>query len=321
LRTQTVASFKSPLDGSVEVIRQTFTAAGDKPVKRISFVAGLHGDELEGVYLCHRLIETLQQLKDTRPQAFKGEVHVYPAVNPKALNCTSRLSPFFLKDMNRQMGDENGASFTAQLATALLDDLQAVSDIVVDFHASNLHLKELPQIRIIEGFDKKLLPLAALCNMYLIWVHPSAPVFESTLGFNLNRRKIPTLVVETGICLRIHQNFCEQILEGMMNLMRQTGVLELHGPLPQVKHPLLVHPRQVALMQARHSGLFVSDVSLGDRVNKGGPLGKIVDAVRGEILETVTFPASGLLFTLREQPATYQGAPLARIALEESGPQ
>lgn len=305
----------------MEIIKQTFTAAGDKPVKRISFVAGLHGDELEGVYLCHRLIETLQQLKSTQPQAFKGEVHVYPAVNPQALDCTSRLSPFFRNDMNRQMRDPNNASFTAQLATALLDDLQAVSDIVVDFHASNLHLRELPQIRIIEGFDKKLVPLAALCNMDLIWVHPSAPVFESTLGHNLNRKNIPTLVVETGICLRIHQDFCEQILQGMIHLMRQTSILELEGPPQQVKQPLVVNPRQVAMVQANHSGLFVSNVALGDRVNKGETLGKIIDAVQGKILETVTFPADGVLFTLREQPVTYEGAALARIALKDDGLQ
>jgi predicted deacylase len=318
LKTQTVTSFKSPLDGSVEIIKQTFTAAGDKPVKRISFVAGLHGDELEGVYLCHRIIETLQQLKDTQPQAFRGEVHIYPAVNTQALGSTSRLSPFFLNDMNRQMGDNNDESFPGRLATALLDDLQASSDIVMDFHASNLHLRELPQIRIIEGFDKKLIPLAALCNMDLIWVHPSAPVFESTLGYNLNRKKIPALVVETGICLRIHQDFCEQILQGMINLMRETGVLELEGPPQPMKQVLLVNPRQVAMVQANHTGLFVSDVTLGDRVNKGERLGKIIDAVQGKTLETVIFPASGILFTLREQPVTYQGAPLARIALEES---
>lgn len=321
MKTQTVVSFKSPLDGSVEIIKQTFTAAGDKPVKRISFVAGLHGDELEGVYLCHRLIETLQQLKNTQPQAFKGEVHIYPAVNPQALDCTTRLSPFFRNDMNRQMGNRNSTSFTAQLATALLNDLQSLSDIVVDFHASNLHLRELPQIRIIEGFDKKLVPLASLCNVDLIWVHPSAPVFESTLGYNLNRKNIPTLVVETGICLRIHQDFCEQILQGMIHLMRQTGVLELEDPPQPVKQPLLVNPRQVAMVQANHSGLFISNVALGNHVNKGETLGKIIDAVQGKILETITFPASGILFTLREQPVTYQGAALARIALKEDRPQ
>lgn len=318
MKTQTVASIKSPLGGSVEIIKKTFAAARGKPVKRISFVAGLHGDELEGVYLCHRIIETLQRLKASQPQAFQGEVHVYPAVNPEALGCTSRLWPFFSDDMNRQMGGKNNASIPSRFALALLDDLQASSELVVDFHASNLHLKELPQIRIIEKFDKKLIPLAELCNMDLIWVHPSAPVFESTLGYNLNRKKILTLVVETGICLRIHQDFCEQILRGMIHLLQKTGVLKLADPIPQVKQPLLVNPKQVVQVQAKHSGLFVGDVNLGDRVNEGDLIGKVIDAVHGRILETVTSPASGLLFTLREQPVTYLGAPLARIALKET---
>ncbi len=318
MKTQNIASHKNPLGGSIEIIKQTFTSAQDKPVKRVSFVAGLHGDELEGVYLCHRIIATLRQLKATRPQAFRGEIHVYPAVNPAALGSATRLWPFFSVDMNRKMGDKNVASLPAEFARSLIEDLQASSDIVVDFHASNLHLKELPQIRIIEEFDKKLIPLAALCNMDVVWVHPSAPVFESTLGYNLNRKKIATLVVETGICLRIHQDYCEQIFQGMIHLLRQTGVLDLADPSPEIKQPLLVHPKQVALVQAGHAGLFVSDVALGTQVQKGDALGTIVDAVRGEVLETVTFPAEGLLFTLREQPVTYQGAPLARIALKET---
>jgi len=306
------------LGGSIEIVKQTFSSVRDKPVKRVSFVAGLHGDELEGIYLCHRIIEALCQLKTTRPQAFQGEVHVYPAVNPQALGSVTRLWPFFSMDMNRKMGEKNDDSLPAGFARSLVEDLQASSDIVVDFHASNLHLKELPQIRIIEEFDKKLIPLAALCNMDVVWVHPSAPVFESTLGYNLNRKKIPTLVVEAGICLRIHQEFCEQIFQGMIHLLRQTGVLDLTDPPQKIKQPRLVHPKQVALIQANHAGLFISSMPLGAHVHKGDLLGKIVDTVRGEVLETVTFPADGFLFTLREQPVTYQGAPLARIALPET---
>ncbi len=314
MKTHKIASSQNPLGGAIEIIKQTFTSVKDKPAKRISFVAGLHGDELEGVYLCHRIIETLRQLKATRPQAFLGEIHVYPAVNPEALNSLTRLWPFFSMDMNRKMGEKNSSSLPAEFARSLIADLQSSSDLVIDFHASNLHLKELPQIRIIEEFDKKLIPIAGLCNMDVVWVHPFAPVFESTLGYNLNRKKIPTLVVETGICLRIHQDYCEQIFQGMMHLLRQTGVLDLGDPLPKIKQPVLVHPKQVVLVQARHAGLFISNAPLGAHVQKGDSLGTIVDAVRGEVLETVTCPADGLLFTLREQPVTCQGAPLARIA-------
>ena len=305
------------MGGSIEIIKQTFSPDRSKPVKRISFVAGLHGDELEGVYLCYRIIETLRQLKATRPQAFQGEVHVYPAVNPQALNSSKRLWPFFSMDMNRKMGEKNIDSLPSGFAQSLIEDLQASSDIVVDFHASNLHLKELPQIRIIEEFDKKLIPLAALCNMNVVWVHPFAAVFESTLGYNLNRKKIPTLVVETGISLRIHQEYCEQVFQGMINLLLQTGILKLEGPPPKIQQPLLIHPKQVALIQANHAGLFISNVTIGAHVQKGDILGNVVDAVRGEVLETMTFPSDGLLFTLREHPMIHQGAPLARIALQE----
>lgn len=315
MQTHTIASYKSPLGGPVEIVRQTFSAAKNKPAKRVAFVSGLHGDELEGVFICHRLIEYLRQLEETHPQAFVGEIHVYPAVNPQALGVATRLWPFFSVDMNRQMGTGNGASLAAGFSSALLDDLKSSSDLVVDFHASNLHLKELPQIRIIEEFDKKLIPLAALCNVDLIWVHPTARVLESTLGYNLNRAKIPTLVVETGICLRIHRDFCDQVFNGMLNLLHQAGALDLANP-PQAKPPLLLNPSQVALIQARHSGLFVPSVSLGSWVKRGEKLGDIIDAVRGTVVETVLSPVDGLLFTLREQPVTYQGAPLARIALK-----
>ncbi|VAX33084.1 hypothetical protein MNBD_NITROSPINAE05-122 [hydrothermal vent metagenome] len=318
MKTHIIASSKNPLGGAIEIVRQTFTAVTSKPVKRISFVAGLHGDELEGVYLCHQIIATLRQLKASRPQAFKGEIHVYPAVNPEALGSLTRLWPFFKMDMNRKMGDKNDDSLPAKFARSLIADLQATSDLVVDFHASNLHLQELPQIRIIEEFAKKLLPLAELCNMDVIWVHPFAPVFESTLGYNLNRKKIPALVVETGICLRIHKEYCEQVVNGMIHLLRKTGILEMDDPLPEIKQPLLVQPKQVALIQASHAGLFISDTPIGAHVQKGDSLGKIVDPVRGEVLETVSFPADGLLFTLRQQPVTARGAPIARIALKEA---
>ena len=211
METRTVVSYKSPVGGAVEIVKQTFPAQREKPVRRISFVAGLHGDELEGVFLCHRLIQYFHSLQETEPEAFQGDIHIYPAVNPQALRASSRRWPFFSVDMNRMMGSRGESSLPAKTSQDLLEDIKSCSDLAVDFHSSNLHLLELPQIRIIEGFDKKLIPLANQCNTDLIWIHPHSPVFETTLGYNLNRKKIPTLVIETGICLRIHPDYCDQL--------------------------------------------------------------------------------------------------------------
>ena len=183
---------------------------------------------------------------------------------------------------------------------------------MIDFHSSNLQLMELPQIRIIQGFEKKLLPLAKKCNVDLIWVHPNAEIFKSTLGFNLNKNKTPTLVIETGICLRIHRSNNDQIFNGMLNLLYDTGTLKIAQLIE--KKPKLVQPEEVIMIQAHHSGLFIKQVDVGKVLQEGEILGKLIDPLKGTVLEEIFVPCSGLLFTIREHPLAHKGSTLARIA-------
>lgn len=317
VKTQTLLTRKSPLGASLKIVRQTFSAHQGKPVRRVSFVSGLHGDEMEGLVLCHRLIQALRRLQETRPEAFRGEVHIYPAANPQALNHGTRLWPFYGSDMNRMMGPHPGQSLPVQFAREVFEDLRKNSDLAIDIHASNLHLKELPQIRIIEEFAEELLPLARQTHTGLIWIHPMAGVFESTLGYNLNQLGIPTLVIETGICLRIEPKFVDRLFQGMMHLLVQQGVLaSLPSDIPSLPASRVVYPREVAQASTKHSGLFVSQVTLGQRVGEDEIIGQVLDPVTGVVLEHVTAPGNGLLFTLREQPAVHAGALLARVALD-----
>jgi len=302
----------------VGIVRQTFSSHRRKPTQRVSFVSGLHGDEFEGPYLCHRLIHALRQAQERQPEIFQGEVHIYPAANPPALNHGTRLWPFNSSDMNRMMGPHPGTSVPVQFSQELFEDLKKSSDLVVDIHASNLHLKELPQIRIIEEFSEELVPLALQTHTDIIWVHPMAGVFESTLGYNLNKSNIPTLVVETGICLRIEPDFVDRLFHGMMRMLHHQGVLtSLPFDLPSTPAPQVVYPRGVSQACAKHSGLFVSRVTPGQRVGEDEIIGQVLDLVNGVILEEVTAPGNGLLFTLREQPAVHSGALLARVALDQ----
>ncbi len=317
MKTQTLFSRNSPLGAQLKIVRQTFSAHQGKPARRLSFVSGLHGDEMEGLYLCHRLIQALRQIKDTRPEEFLGEVHVYPAVNPPALNNGSRLWPLYGTDMNRMMGPHPDKSLPVQLAQEVFDDIREHSDMAVDIHASNLHLKELPQIRIIEEFSEELLPLARQTHTGIIWIHPMAGVFESTLGYNLNKLGIPTLVIETGICLRIEPKTVDRLFQGLMHLLVEQGVLaSLPEDIPPLPDSRVVYPREVSQACAKHSGLFISQASLGDRVGEDEIIGQVVDPVEGVVLEQVTAPDTGLLFTLREQPTVHAGALLARVACD-----
>lgn len=303
----------------MEIVRHSFTPPSSKPVKRFSILAGLHGDELEGLYICHRLMQILKSLEEKNASALQAEINIYPAVNPQALETGTRLWPFFSKDINRTFGRTNPTSLPCETSKVLLEDLKANSDLVIDIHSSNLHLIELPQIRIIKDFEKKLLPLAKLCNVDLIWIHPHAEIFESTLGYNLNQAKIPTLVIETGICLRINKNSCAQIILGVLNLLRKTGALDTDAPQVNIAEPKLVQPENVTMVQASNAGLFIKQVKVGQTIQEGEKIGDLIDPVAGQVLGDVRSPCSGLLFSMREHPLTLKGAPLARIATEGRG--
>ena len=128
----------------------------------------------------------------------------------------------------------------------------------------------------------------------------------------MNSVKIPTLVIETGVCLRIHPEKGDQIFNGVLNLLNEMGILQL-VPKP-VKLPHLVQPNQVKMVQAHHSGLFIKQVEAGNFLEEGERIGKLIDPIEGTILKEIFSPCFGLLFTIREHPLVHKGSPLARIA-------
>ena len=108
VQTQCILSVKSPLGPPIEILKHVFPAQSNKP--RISFVTGLHGDELEGLYICHKLIQYLKEFEITNPNALQGQINIYPAVNPQALESSTRLWPFFSLDINRTFGQRQKPS-------------------------------------------------------------------------------------------------------------------------------------------------------------------------------------------------------------------
>ena len=79
-------------------------------------------------------------------------------------------------------------------------------------------------------------------------------------------------------------------------------------------YPIIINPSQVILLRAEYAGLFIGHADLRSNIRKGGKIGEVLDATDGEVLQEVTASESGFLFTIREHPLVYPGAPLARIA-------
>lgn len=311
MEQDSILSLQLPYRERLELRRTVFRGTGSGP--RVAVVAGIHGDELEGLYICHRLAEWLQKTTAQHPDALRGTVELYPALNPLGIDTLERSVPVFDTDLNRNFPGHNDGLLPQRMADAVMRALDGAA-LVVDVHASNIFLREIPQVRINEEFRDTLVPIAQDMNIDVIWLHGSLTVLEATIAHSLNSRGIPCLVAEMGVGMRITPVYTEQLLAGLVHVWQRLGVLAPEIELPKVTHhPLIADDSNVHYLNAETSGLFIPDVQHWISVFKGQLLGRIVSPHEGGTLSEVRSPVDGVLFTLREYPVVYEGSLMARI--------
>lgn len=308
-----VTSVGLPIDEKLMIKKNRIVPndASCKDMKRISIVTGIHGDELEGQYVCYEL----QRRIDMNRNLLCGIVDIYPAMNPLGIDSITRGIPAFDLDMNRLFPGNIDGNMTEYLAAGIVDDVKG-SDCVLDIHASNIYLTEIPQIRINELHADTLIPLAKEANVDFIWVHGASTVLEATFAHSLNSLGTPVLVVEMGVGMRLTKEYGDQMVDGIFNLMKKLGIWK--GEASEVRKPMISnHPDDVCYLNASASGLFVPSVKHGARLLKGDLIGKIVDPLQGTVLDEVKAPEGGLLFTIRDYPIVDEGSLMGRILKEE----
>ncbi|MZK53983.1 M14 family metallopeptidase [Clostridium beijerinckii] len=304
---ETVVSLGLAVDEKLVIKKNRLTSANiNEKAKRICIITGLHGDELEGQYVCYKLIRKIKE----NIKYLNGIVDIYPSLNPLGIDSVHRGMPTFDLDMNRIFpGSESGA-MAEHVAAKIIEDIEG-ADMCIDLHASNIFLREVPQVRVSEHIKDKLVPYAKLLNMDFIWVHPESTVLESTLTYSLNNKNIPTLLVEMGVGMRITQEYGDQLVEGIFNLMKKLDIW--NGPVNPVRDPIISTEKEVKFINANSSGIFMPCVKHLDEIKREEKIGEIFNSLTGEIEEEVISSCDGVVFTLREYPVVYEGSLIARV--------
>lgn len=309
---KTVATVDLPVDETLTIKKRRIQPKNKtKGMKRISIVTGIHGDELEGQYVCFELARRIE----AEYEKLTGIVDIYPAMNPLGIDSITRGIPAFDLDMNRLFPGNIEGNMTEYLAAEMIKDVSG-SDLVIDIHASNIYLTEIPQIRINELHEKELVPYAMDANVDFVWVHGASTVLEATFAYSLNNTGTPCLVVEMGVGMRITKNYGLQMVDGIFNLMKKLGIWS--GDAPAVRKPILSkNPDDVSYLNASVGGLFIPCVQHWEKLKKDELIGQIIDPLSGNVLDEVRSPVDGILFTIREYPIVDEGSLIGRLLCKE----
>ena len=277
---------------------------------RLSIVAGVHGDELQGQYICYELIRWIKEEREN----LKGIVDIYPCVAPMALEIRKRNAPGAL-DMNAMFPGSHHGHTIEYMAAEVIEDLKG-SDFCIDIHSSDIFIRELPQIRVPENAGKKVTELAQKSGIPVLWMNSnSSSVWEGSLAYSLRRKGIPNLVIESGIALKIDYEYCKKVIDGIFRMMKELEVFE--GEVSPTKKTVTVKKNDVEVVHCNTSGIFIPKIQIGSFVRENQLLGCIVRPILGAELEEVKSSCDGMIFSLREYPAVCEGELLARICKAE----
>lgn len=282
---------------------------GAEKGKTLVVMAGVHGDEYEGVRAILELCEELD------PQAMRGDVLAVTAANPPALWAGTRTSPLDRCNMARLFpGDENGSP-SEVIAFHLGQSIIARGDFFLDLHSAGVKLL-MPSMVGYDARDENSQAAAIAFAAPVIWGHPTVPAGRS-ISF-ASSRGIPWLYTEARGAGRIAPDDLRMFKRGMKNLLAHLGILNAAKERFPLQHRLYGDGDTDGSLIAEESGFFVPGVELLDSVNKGDELGRTL-SLHGETLEVFTAPRSGAVGLIRACPIVSSGEATFLITEIETG--
>lgn len=307
-------SMTSPLRADFEI---PYHDIGDpsRPPK-LALVAGVHGNELNGVFVLSRLASFLKRVAagEAQGQELCDRVLVVPAVNVLGVNTRNRRWPFDGTDINRMFPGYDAGETTQRIAHAVME-VTRQAYYRVDIHTSNLDFEELPQVRLYAATPAERTS-AILFGLPAVVERPLNAIVSSTLAISWRAHEGENFVIQAGLAGVLQTHHCERLFRALVTFLHRTGIVRgTHLSEEEDVHYFGVD-QSLPVISAT-AGLFVSRLEVGRWVRAGEVLGQVFGGFEGDLLAEIHAPLSGLLSGLRRQPMLYEGDLVARLQSSE----
>lgn len=248
-------------------------AAGAEPGDTLCIVAGIHGDEVNGVEIVR------QFMLGVDPKTLSGNIVAVPIANVSAFRRGSRYLPD-RRDLNRYFPGSAFGSSAARIAHGLFSQVIVHCNAVVDIHTGSFHRNNLHQLRA----DVMQEGSGELAHAYSAEVVVNNPGRPGTLRRAATDVGISAITVEAGEPSRFDRTQVELALKGLARLVIARGMKAKENG--NDRREVTVFQR-TSWVRCDQGGILVSRIGLGDQVEAGEALGTISDPLSGEVEEIV----------------------------------
>lgn len=281
-------------------------ARGAQPGPVVGVVAGVHGDELNGVAVIHRLFQTLD------PEALEGTVIGVPVINlPGYLNRSRFIAEG--QDLNRLMPGRPHGRIGEQFAFRVRTQLIERFDYLVDLHTAGS--RRINSLYVRADLDHAVVRRMATSLAPEIVVH--VPASSATVRGAATASGIPAITVEIGDPQRIQTPKVEACTRGVRALLAELGVAAAtRGP---ARDPDPVVCARSRWLFAAHGGLVEVLPEVCEIVARGCLLARVTNLF-GDVVATYSSPERAIVVGKSTDPVCEPGARLVHLGFEGPAP-
>ncbi len=306
---ETILSIPSPTGPSTDLLK--FSWEGTPLRETVSIIGGIHGNHLNGIYLCSRLIRFLDAVEaGNEPDYFlKGRVQIIPAVNLPALQEGNRLWSFDDLDMDLAFPGNNQGEVAERIA-AIVYQHTYDSQFGIIISNADTHYEDAPHLACLnpDGLTKDFARSLGPQNAR---EPEDSPTFRLCLYHQWIENRMPSVILSAGKPDHLDRALCETLFSGLVNSLLWAGVLTNKRKKVKKFTVRFNNRNNERLVFADAGGMFLPLVQSGSKIKKGQKIGEIVDMYSGAVLESPLAPSDGYLVTLRDHPVVYQKEVLA----------
>ena len=267
------------------------------PGPSLLLLAGMHGDEINGVEIVRRIIrEKLYRVN-------AGTVICIPIMNIYGFINFSRDVPDG-KDINRSFPGSKTGSLASQVAFFLMHEIIPHIDYGIDFHTGGARINNSPQVRV-KTEDPENLELAkAFGTKFII----NSPFRDKSLRKEAFRQGKRIIVYEGGESLRLRKNAIDEGIAGMLRVMHH---LKMRDEAPMIeKEPTLI--MKSSWVRAKSAGLHYGFQRNGSAVEQKEVLGRVCDPY-GTYEVQIKSPLTGHIIAINNNPVVNRGDALFHV--------
>jgi predicted deacylase len=278
-----------------------------------ALVAGLHGDEINGIFILSRLADFLNSVEAGKYPELRllKKVLIIPAVNVLGVNLRTRAWPFDKTDINRMFPGSTTSETTQRIAYAVLEATKR-ADYRIDIHTASTDFEEIPQVRL-HGPTSAERDTARLFGLPAIMERSLSPVFTTTLLCSWRAWPGESFVLRVGQAGTVQLDHCQRVFRSLVSFLGKIGVLEGVQIAQEDEEVYCFDKSSAFRVYAERAGTFVSDRQVGRWVSVGQELGYIYDSFNGNVIEKVVSPVAGLLTGIRRHPLLFEGDLILRV--------